>query len=390
MTIYDAIMVGGGVMGCATAYHLLKNDPALKIAIIEKDPSYKHSSTVLSDGNHRIQFNIKENIQISQYGFELLENFADKMAVADKKPDIDFRKQGNLFLTDDAGVEFAKNGVQVQQNLACSVEWLSADDIAGRFEFIDKDTIAGGTYSPDDGTMDPQAVLSAYKNKAIDLGAEYLIAEVVQLIIEAGQVTGVQLSDGNTLQAQYVVNSAGAWGTKFAEQAGFDLPMKAIKRHVFHIETHLKPENTLPLIVFPSGLYLIHEGDNHFLCGKSLPDDPEGFDFTFNRQLFTDHFWEDLVNHIPAMEQLKVSGGWAGLYAVNTFDHNAILGEVPSAKGVLLANGFSGHGFQQCHAVGRYLAEMIMGEDFSLDLSIFSPERILNKTPVLENPHKIV
>jgi len=390
MTVYDAIMIGGGVMGCATAYHLLKNDPALKVAIIEKDPSYKHSSTVLSDGNHRIQFNVKENIQISQYGFEMLENFAELMAVGDKKPDIDFRKQGNLFLTDDAGVEFTKNGMTLQQSLGCEVEWLSPDAIAERFEFIDKTSISGGTYSPNDGTMDPQAVLLGYKDKAVDLGATYIVDEVIDVLVNGERVTGVKLSDGTVLNSQFLVNSSGAWGKKFAEQAGFHLPMKAIKRHVFHIETHITPPNTVPLTVFPSGLYLIHEGGNHFLCGKSLDVDPEGFDFTFNRQLFTDYFWEDLVNHMPAMEQLKVAGGWAGLYAVNTFDHNAILGEIPAMKGFLLANGFSGHGFQQCHAVGRYLAERILGIDVSLDLSIFSPERILNNTPVLENPHKIV
>ena len=67
-TAYDVIMVGGGVMGCATAYYLLKKDPQLKVAIIEKDPSYEFNSSVLSDANIRIQFNIKENIQISQFG----------------------------------------------------------------------------------------------------------------------------------------------------------------------------------------------------------------------------------------------------------------------------------------------------------------------------------
>src|SRR5215510_6708589 len=80
MNSYDVIMMGGGLMGCATAYYLLKLDPTIKVAIIEKDHSYERSSTVLSDGNLRIQFNIKENILISQYGLEMLKRFPEEMA----------------------------------------------------------------------------------------------------------------------------------------------------------------------------------------------------------------------------------------------------------------------------------------------------------------------
>jgi glycine/D-amino acid oxidase-like deaminating enzyme len=75
---------------------------------------------------------------------------------------------------------------------------------------------------------------------------------------------------------------------------------------------------------------------------------------------------------------------------VNTFDGNAILGEWPELQGLYLANGFSGHGFQQCHAVGRYLSELITGQTVTLDLSIFSPQRILDDEPVFESKRKLV
>ena len=390
MTNYDAIMIGGGVMACATAYHLLKSDSSLKVAIIEKDPTYRLSSTILSDGNLRIQFNIKENIQISQYGLEVLASFGEEMAVGDNKPDIGFRQEGNLFLTGEDGVDYAQAGMTLQQSLACTVEWLTADDVQARYEFIDKTTISGGTFSAGDGTMDPQAVLMGYKNKAIDLGADYIVGEVVDVITEKTRVTGVQLADGTQHNSPFVVNSAGAWGTEIARKIGIDIPVLPTKRQVFHLETMIKPQKTMPLIVFPSGLYIHHESNNHFLVGKSLPENPVGFDFTFNRQVFIDYVWEELAHHMPIMEQVKVAGGWAGLYAVNSFDGNAILGELSTMQGFILAQGFSGHGFQQCHAVGRYLSEIILGKDFSLDLSIFSAERLLNNMPVFENPHKLV
>lgn len=390
MTQYDVIMIGGSVMACATAYHLLKSDKNIKVAIIEKDPSYRLSSTILSDGNLRIQFNIKENIQISQYGLDVLANFSEEMAVGDNRPDIGFRQEGNLFLTGEDGVDYARSGMELQQSMGCTVEWLTADDVAEAYDYIDKTTIAGGTFSPRDGTMDPQAILMGYKNKAIDLGADYIVGEVVDVLTEDNRVTGVRLADGAIHKSAFVVNSAGAWGTEIARKIGVEIPVLPTKRQVFHLETMIKPQKTLPLIVFPSGLYIHHESNNHFLVGKSLPENPIGFDFTFNRQVFIDYVWEELVHHMPIMEQVKVAGGWAGLYAVNTFDGNALLGELSTMKGFILAQGFSGHGFQQCHAVGRYLAETILGKDLSLDLSIFSAERLLTNTPVFENPHKLV
>jgi glycine/D-amino acid oxidase-like deaminating enzyme len=121
-----------------------------------------------------------------------------------------------------------------------------------------------------------------------------------------------------------------------------------------------------------------------------LPDDPVGYKFTWDRRVFINTLWPELVELVPAFDQLKVARGWAGLYAVNTFDGNAILGEWPELNGFFLANGFSGHGFQQCHAVGRYIAELILGQPPTLDLSIFSPQRILDNKPVFESQRRLI
>ncbi|MBZ0278954.1 MAG: FAD-binding oxidoreductase, partial [Anaerolineae bacterium] len=130
--IYDVIMAGGGVMGCATAYYLLLTDPTLKVAIVEKDPSYVQSSTVLSDGNIRVQFNLKENIQISLYGLEMLARFSEDMAVDGHKPAISFRQEGNLFLTDEAGRDDALAGMRLQQSLGGQVEWFTSEQVVAR------------------------------------------------------------------------------------------------------------------------------------------------------------------------------------------------------------------------------------------------------------------
>jgi glycine/D-amino acid oxidase-like deaminating enzyme len=126
------------------------------------------------------------------------------------------------------------------------------------------------------------------------------------------------------------------------------------------------------------------------MCGKSLPDDPIGYDFTWDRGTFIEFLWPELVDFVPSFDRLKVTRGWAGLYAVNTLDQNAILGEWPELKGLFLANGFSGHGLQQVPAVGRYIAELMLGLPPTLDLSVLSPQRVLENKPVLETGRSIV
>ena len=390
---FDVIFVGAGVMGCAIATNLLRRDSQLKIALIEKDLTYQYSSTVLSDGNSRVQFNVKENIQMSQYALEVLKTFAEEMAVDGDKPEVAFRQQGNLFLTDEAGRAEVEAGLALQQSLGCHVEWLTPHETRKVYPLLSEDEslFVGATFGREDGTMLPQAVLEAYKKKAVALGAELIEAEVTAVLHQSNQVTGVQLKSGDVLQAGVVVNSAGAWGTQTAKTCGVELPMQPVMRQVYIVETAVHPPSILPLLLLPSGTYIIHEGHGVFMAAHSFADDPvTTTDFSWQRHKFEERIWPELAEFMPAFDSLRVTDGWAGLYAVNTFDGNAILGEWPGLRGFYLVNGFSGHGFQQCHAVGRYLAECILGLPPTLDLSIFSPRRILENAPVFENKQKII
>ena len=387
---YDVIIAGGGVMGCATAYYLMLADSTLKVAIIEMDATYAKNSSVLSDANTRLQFNIKENIEISQYALEKLATFDNDMEVGGVKAKVAFKQEGNLFLTDAENAADAKAGLAVQQSLGCDVKWLTPDEVVSRYPLLSKDGFAGATFGALDGTMDPHAVLMGFKNKAVDLGAEFIEAEVAEITHEKGQVTGVKLTSGEHFSTKHVLNGAGGWATKLAKTTGVELPINPVMRQVHIVEIAEKIEMEYPFTFFPTGIYFSQEHGNRFMCGKSFDDDPIGFDFVTNRRAFEDRMWEDLVGHAPAFDRLKYIGAWAGLYAVNTFDGNALLGEYPTMRGLMLANGFSGHGFQQCHAVGRYLAELIRGVPPALDLAIFSPNRILENKPVFEGHGKLV
>jgi FAD-dependent oxidoreductase domain-containing protein 1 len=381
---YDVVIVGGGIMGSSTAYSLMNADNKLKVAVVEMDPIYTRASTTLSMANARIQFSLKQNIQISQYAFEFLERFEDTMAVSEDKLNITYRREGNLFLIDENDRSVAKDNLALQKSLDCRVDWWSPEKIKQHYPLYDMSGLVGGTFGPQDGHFDAYAVLMGYKAKARALGAEYIKGEVVELMSAGGRISGVKLISGGRLTSKFVVNCAGAWAAKVAQMAGVKLPVEPVKRQIFALDPAVKPDGPLPLTILPSGLYFRTETGDQILLGKSMDEDPIGFDFNWDDQRFMEILWPELAEFVPAFDTLKLVRGWAGLYAVNTLDGNAIIGEWPDLKGFFLANGFSGHGLQQSPAVGRYLTELIIGLTPTLDLSIFRPERILENKPLSE------
>lgn len=158
-----------------------KTDPRLKIVILEMDSTYEKASTPLSDGNIRVQFNIKENIQMSQYGLEVLKHFAEEMEVEGIRPDPAFRQQGNLFVLDEASRDESYDGWVLQSSLDAIVYWLTAEDVRREYPLYNLKDCVAGTLGVHDGTMSPLAVLLGYKKKAISLGAKFIQAEVTEI-----------------------------------------------------------------------------------------------------------------------------------------------------------------------------------------------------------------
>jgi FAD-dependent oxidoreductase domain-containing protein 1 len=196
---YDVVIVGGGIMGSSTAYSLMSADNKLKVAVVEMDPIYTRASTTLSMANVRIQFSLKQNIQISQYAFEVLERFEETMAVSEDKLNIAYRREGNLFLIDENGRSAATDTLALQKSLDCRVDWWSPETIKQHYPLYDMSGLVGGTFGPQDGHFDAYAVLMGYKAKARALGAEYIKGEVVELMSAGGRISGVKLTSGGSL-----------------------------------------------------------------------------------------------------------------------------------------------------------------------------------------------
>lgn len=379
----DIVIVGGGIMGASVAFHLGQLEPELAVVVVERDPGYVRASTTLSVGNIRVQFGLKENILASLHAFDVLERFAEDMSVAGTAPDVRLRREGNLFLVSEAGAQLARAALRLQRELGCEVDWLAPEEVERRYPLLRARGLAGATFGKRDGHIDGHAFLAGYRAKSIEQGVVYVENTVTRITAAGGRagggrrVMGVELASGDSIAADRVVSCAGAWAGEVARTAGISLPVRPIRRQAFVVDPAVRPGTPLPLVGTPSGLYFRSEGDDRLLVGRSLAEDPETFDLAWSESRFSEILWPELASVAPAFDRLRLNRGWAGLYAVNTLDGNALLGEWPELPGFWLANGFSGHGLQQAPAAGRYLAERLTGRPPTLDLRAFSPRRVL-------------
>lgn len=379
-TTYDVVIVGGAVIGSACAFWLTRRMRG-RVLVLEPEPGYARASTALSVASIRQQFSNAVNVRISQFGAEFIRDIARHLGPAGGIRDLGFRENGYLFL---AGTreqsENMRMNTALQRSLGAMTELLEPAEIARRFDFLDLRDVVLGSFGPrGEGWFDNMGLLGGLRRAARAAGAEYVAERAVGMTCDAGRVRRVHLASGAAIEAGAVINAAGTRAAGIARMAGMDIPVEPRKRTVFVIDAPKVRQPGAPLLVDHTGFYLRPEGA-HWLCATVPQDDRAvaGDDFTPDHAQFEEQVWPRLYARAPGFDAVKVLRMWAGHYAFNRFDANAIVGRAPGLENFYLANGFSGHGLQQAPAVGRAIAELILDGRFtSLDLSPLGPERIL-------------
>lgn len=383
----DVAIVGGGVIGSSIAYAVLA-DPAFDggLMVIERDPTYRRASSALSASSIRQQFSTPENIRMSRYGFDFLQRGGEHLAVDGEAPDIGLVERGYLYLVTPEHEATLREVHAIQRAEGASVALLGRADLARRYPWMALDGVASGSLGLEgEGWFDGDGLTRAFRRKAVSMGAVYVAAEAVGLRVARSRIEAVELDDGSSIRCAVLVDAAGPWARTVAAMAGVALPVEARRRSVFVFESLHGPSDC-PLVIDTSGAWFRPEG-GVFIAGISPPEDDDLPDLPLevDGRLWEAILWPALAARVPGFDAVRRTGGWAGYYEVNTFDHNAILGPHPAIANLIFANGFSGHGIQGAPAVGRAIAELIVhGRYVSLDLSVFGYERIAAGRRVLE------
>lgn len=364
----DAVIIGAGIMGCATA-HALAERGLTDVVVLERD-QIGRGATADAAGGVRQQFSTETNIRLATESVRVWETFPERFG-----RDIGLRQQGYLFLLSDPTEEpvFRAN-LALQQRLGVPARWVTPDDIAVLNPHVVLDDIYGGTFCPEDGWCDTYGATIGFAQAARALGVE-IIEEtpVTGIRAEGSRVTGVETAAG-AVSAPLVIIAAGPQTRGVGEMVGVELPVDPYRRMSFITDPLPTLPQSLPMTIdFASGLYF-HPESHGFLFGMANREEPSSFDKT------VDDDWmlttvEALVARCPAFEEASIRRGWAGFYEV-TPDDNPLFGWTGGVDGLAVAAGFSGHGFMQGPAIGRCLAELVLeGAPRGIDLTPFRPSR---------------
>jgi FAD-dependent oxidoreductase domain-containing protein 1 len=385
----DIVIVGGGVVGSATAYYLTRTRaiPGSRIVIVEKDLSYACSSTARSAGGLRQQFSTPENIAMSQVTLQLIRNLKDTFG---PEADVSFKEQGYLLLASPEGAGVLEANLAVQKASGASTVLLRPAEMRDRFPWLNTHGLAAGSFgAAGEGWLDPVSLMNLFRTSARAAGVEVLHDRVVGLEVASGAVQKVRMASGNELSCGALVNAAGPWAGALAALADIELPVEPRKRYVYVIDCRDCPEglHRAPLTVDPTGAWFRPEGAL-FITGIS-PDEehePPAVDLAdIDHALFTEEVWPRIAARVPAFEAVKVVNAWAGFYDYNVLDQNAVIGPHPDIRNFYFANGFSGHGLQQAAAAGRAISELIVhGAYQTIDLTRFEFGRIARGKPLRE------
>ena len=360
-TTADVIVIGAGIVGASCAYELASR--GLTVTVLERENAPALGSTGRSAAGVRVQFTTRPNIELSMYSLPVYRTFRERHGF-----EVGYRDIGYLLLVPPDRWEDHLASVALQQSLGAPVDVLTPHE-ALRYVPLTTDGLAGATYGPWDGVIDPHMATHAWANMGRQAGVDYRFNHTVTAIRPEGDGWRVDTATGS-LCCGHLVNAAGAWSRVTARLAGLEVPVRPKRIQIF-LSGPIADERVYPLTIdLETGVYLRSEGDRILFGLDTHADDgfTEGVDWSWLEEVLITG-----VDRFPWWVDLGVDrqGSWWGYYGV-TPDNSPVIGFNPGARGWVDACGFSGHGIMHAPATGLAVSELIAdGRSHTLDVAAF-------------------
>jgi sarcosine oxidase subunit beta len=370
-SVADAVVIGGGVHGCSVAYHLAA--AGMRNVVLVEKAYLTAGGTGRSAAGIRHQFATEVNIRLAAASVRMMERLVDEL---EYRRNIELVQKGYLILaySDEQLEQYCLNtAAQRAIDPDNRTIILSPGDIRELNPYLNLEGVVGGSFNPRDGHANPWHVTQAYADAAVRLGVEInRFTEVTGIDRRGERVVGVRTTRGD-IAAPVVVNCSGPWGNQVSAMAGIDVPLYS-QRHQMLVTEPLEQVCPMMVLSFTHETYFKQTPHGSFLMGYGDPaHEAVGLD-----QGSTWDFLEEAARricfHMPALAQASVVRQWAGLYDM-TPDSQAIVGPSMDVEGFYQDIGWSGHGFQLGPIVGKVLAEIVVGEEPSIDVEALRFER---------------
>jgi sarcosine oxidase subunit beta len=355
----DVLIVGGGVIGAATAFYASR--AGLKSIVVEKRNALGELTTSASLAGVRAQFAEPENIALMQESLDVFEHFHELTGA-----EIDLHQQGYLFLTTAPdGPEVFRARIESQRASGLrDVEYLPGDKARARFPFLAPE-ITAATFRARDGWLSAHELTYGFARAST--ATFFLGTPVTGWRIEADRITGAITPRGDVRAAQ-VVLAAGPFSRSLARGLGIDLPLENIRRQRVALKQHpLIPRDAPMTIDSDTGAHWRPDGAGAVLAWAqpepaSEPQEYVVPDWDFPAVVLEGvarlaPFWSEIIFTLKRSDLSLVAGQYT-----ETPDTNPLIGAFPEIEGLYLNTGYGGHGVMASPGGARLLTDLLTGK----------------------------
>ena len=352
----DVIIVGGGLEGTSAAWRLSQRG-VTDVQVLERN-SVGSGGTGKSSGIVRCHYGVSSLAAMAAKALGTFENARELLAA-----DIGFHQTGYVVGVGEPNVEPFRKSLDAQRKVGVETREVGRADVQGMWPDAYLDDFAAFAFEPRGGYGDAYATAQAFAAAARRAGAQVRQrTPVTEILVKGGKVTGVRLATGDTVTASVVVVAAGPWSVALVRPLGIDLPVSVHREEIVLID----PGKDLGRVPVFSDLvslqYVRPELSGEILFGNSdlstpHPADPDNY---LNRASgeFLELAAGKLAHRFPGLDEAGIASTYAGCYDV-TPDWNPVISRSP-VDGLIIAAGFSGHGFKISPSVGTLIADLVL------------------------------
>lgn len=381
---YDVVVIGGGVMGASAAFHLKKLG-AGSVALVERGHICA-GGTAKSCAIVRTHYSIPTNTELALKSLEVFRNFTE--VLEDENADSGFVNSGYIIVAPegDKADRLAAN-LAMQAEVGANTKAISKEEAKERHPLLDVDDVAVIGFEPDSGYADPYLTTTGFVNAARRLGVDVKPnCPVTGLLRRGSRITGVRTSQED-MEATVVLSVIGPWTAELARWAELELPLEVSRHIVLTFRAGASYGKTLPIIkdlTTENKMYFRPTTGGVVLVGTGDYGDPlnQPDEIDDNVELdFISHQGSQLAHRMPTFAETAFVESWTGPYDI-TPDWNPVLGPITDVDGLYVGYGFSGHGFKLAPAVGRVLAQSILGQTLDVDIRPYRLSRFEEGEPL--------
>jgi sarcosine oxidase subunit beta len=373
MSAYDVVVIGAGIAGASTAYHLKKRGVKRVLLVDREGPAA--GGTGKSAAIIRQHYSNPLLVRLTKASIGMLAAMPEEIGKSGG-----YVRAGYFFLVNDEMLAGARENVAMQRAIGIDTRFLDAKEIESLCPWLNPEDVAGVIHEPDGGYADPVQATEAYVHGLRQLGGELREKAPARALIRTGnRITAVAFDD-EEVAAGTVVNAAGPWAGPLAASAGIEMQMRTVREQDTLWEARAgRPLPTSSVSNGVDAIYLRPLGERRFVVGRGFPKQYYDVD-PYNYKLTADDWFvadvqARMERRFPPMAGARLVMAYAALYDV-TLDWYPYVGAREGLAGYFDACGGSGHGFKIGPAIGKELAGWIVEGRAAADFAQLAYDRV--------------